>query len=68
MMEFVQENLFGWLWCDIVIKCLYCQVSMDKLFGCMWHVVAGEEFSFDLTYEVRRQLFLDNEVVPREIR
>ena len=28
------------------------QISLDKQFGCTWHVVAGEEFGFDLDYEV----------------
>ena len=28
------------------------QISLDKQLGCTWHVVAGEEFGFDLDYEV----------------
>ena len=27
--------------------------ELDKRLGCSWHVVVGEEFGFDITYEVR---------------
>ena len=29
------------------------QTELDKRLGCSWHVVVGEEFGFDVTYEVR---------------
>ena len=32
---------------------LYHQTELDKRLGCSWHVVVGEEFGFDVTYEVR---------------
>jgi dynein light chain 4 len=32
--------------------------SMDKRFGAFWHVVIGEGFAFDITYEMRHLLYL----------
>jgi hypothetical protein len=29
------------------------QLELDKKFGCSWHVVVGEDFGFQITYEVR---------------
>ncbi len=29
------------------------QKELDRKFGCSWHVVAGEEFGTQITYEVR---------------
>ena len=31
----------------------WVKAELDKRFGCSWHVVVGEEFGFDITYEVR---------------
>ncbi len=28
------------------------QLELDKKFGCSWHVVVGEDFGFQITYEV----------------
>ena len=33
----------------------WVKAELDKRMGCSWHVVVGEEFGFDITYEVRRQ-------------
>ena len=32
----------------------FFQIDLDKKFGCTWHVVAGEEFGFDLDFKVGR--------------
>ena len=36
----------------------FFQQELDKKFGCMWHVVAGEEFGFDLDYDVSFEKFV----------
>ena len=28
------------------------QIELDEKFGCSWHVVVGEDFGFDMTFEV----------------
>ena len=50
---------------DSLMHCSYGKVALDKLYGCMWHVVAGEEFSFDLTFEVSQELHVEMNSVPR---
>ena len=30
----------------------YFQIELDNKFGCSWHVVTGEEFGTDITFEV----------------
>ena len=35
---------------NLNIKCL--QIELDEKFGCSWHVVVGEDFGFDMTFEV----------------
>lgn len=32
--------------------------GMDKKFGAPWHVVIGEGFSFEITYEVKNLLYM----------
>ncbi|KAK3246289.1 hypothetical protein CYMTET_44167 [Cymbomonas tetramitiformis] len=32
--------------------------GMDKKFGGPWHIVIGEGFSFEITYEVRNLLYI----------
>ncbi len=32
---------------DILVK-----IELDGRYGCSWHVVAGEEFGTDITFEV----------------
>ena len=31
----------------------YLKRELDTRYGCSWHVVAGEEFGFDIDFEVR---------------
>jgi hypothetical protein len=31
------------------------QKELDRKFGCSWHVVAGEEFGTQVTYEVKHK-------------
>ena len=33
----------------------YLKKELDTRFGCSWHVVAGEEFGFDVDVEVRER-------------
>lgn len=30
--------------------------TMDKKFGPTWHVIVGKGFSYEITYEVKREL------------
>ena len=30
----------------------FLQIELDEKFGCSWHVVVGEDFGFDMTFEV----------------
>ena len=32
--------------------------SLDKKYGSSWHVVVGEGFGFDLSYEVRNTIII----------
>ena len=32
------------------------QIELDSMFGCIWHVVVGEEFTSSITYEVGQYL------------
>ena len=33
--------------------------ALDKRFGTTWHVVVGEGFGFDISYEITRYHFID---------
>ena len=33
--------------------------ALDKRFGTTWHVVVGEGFGFDISYEITRYYFSD---------
>ena len=35
--------------------------ALDKRFGTTWHVVVGEGFGFDISYEITRYLFLSKD-------
>ena len=35
---------------NLNIRCF--QIELDEKFGCSWHVVVGEDFGFDMTFEV----------------
>ena len=35
------------------VYCSAVQMELDRRLGCIWHAIVGEEFSFDVTYEVR---------------
>ena len=34
----------------------YFQIDLDQRMGCIWHVIVGEEFGFEITYEVRHSI------------
>ena len=40
--------IFRYLWTEFSLF----QIELDKRFGCMWHVVVGEDFGFQITNEV----------------
>ena len=35
----------------------FFKITLDKTFGCIWHVVSGEEYGFSLDYEVGSTTF-----------
>lgn len=30
---------------------LFLQIDLDKRLGCIWHVIVGEEYGFEISYE-----------------
>ena len=30
----------------------FSQIELDKKLGCIWHAIVGEEFGYEITYEV----------------
>eukprot|EP00095_Tigriopus_kingsejongensis_P002998 snap_masked-scaffold784_size97500-processed-gene-0.4 protein:Tk02998 transcript:snap_masked-scaffold784_size97500-processed-gene-0.4-mRNA-1 annotation:"hypothetical protein CAPTEDRAFT_157041" len=32
--------------------------SLDKKFGCSWHVVVGEGFGFEVSYEIKNLMYM----------
>ena len=52
--EFVVLNVVKLFESLTLFKVSCFQRSLDQRYGCMWHVVVGEEFSFDFDYEVNK--------------
>ena len=39
-----------------IIPYLFAKRDLDEELGCSWHVVVGQQFGMDITFEVRGQL------------
>ena len=56
MVEVVMTAMEKFHW-DSTEIANYMKRELDIRFGCSWHVVVGEEFGFDVDFEVIRSLF-----------
>lgn len=55
----VQTNIFTFLFCSskqMAAKSI--KEAMDKKFGTFWHVIVGEGFGFEVSYETKNILYL----------
>ena len=43
---------------EVIMFVVGLQTELDKRMGCSWHVIVGEEFGFDVTYEIGNMIYI----------
>eukprot|EP00088_Acartia_fossae_P061102 TRINITY_DN73353_c0_g1_i1.p1 TRINITY_DN73353_c0_g1~~TRINITY_DN73353_c0_g1_i1.p1 ORF type:complete len:122 (-),score=15.53 TRINITY_DN73353_c0_g1_i1:80-424(-) len=57
ILELITANIEKFIWRSTEIS-QFIKIELDKKFGCSWHVVTGEEFGTDITFEVGAMLYI----------